>query len=294
MLSILIPVYNYDVQKLVHELHRQCTLLNLGFEIICMDDDSSASFKNLNRSIATADHVKYEELQQNIGRSSIRNKLAGQAQYEWLLFMDCDSEVVSADFIKNYVHNIDNTDLLYGGRIYAAQPPVNKNEFLHWLYGSEREVKSAEERAKNPYASFMTNNFMIRKDLFLAVKLNEEIKGYGHEDTLLGIELKKRSARMKHISNPLLHAGLEPADEFISKQKQAIKNLAWLIRHGFADTEIKIYRYFLFLKKTGLKPLYLRWMKKREEKYIQQLKSEHPDLKMLDRLKLFYLAQEIK
>ena len=261
-----------------------------------MDDDSSSDFKNINRAVANLENVKYKELLSNIGRSAIRNKLAVEATHEWLLFMDCDSVVVSDHYIKNYLQETEHADLdlIYGGRVYAKNPPEKKEEYLHWLYGSQREVKPAEERRKNPYASFMTNNFMIRKSLFLSIQLNEEIKGYGHEDTLLGIELKKREAKIKHIENALLHAGLETAEEFLNKQKQAIKNLAWLIRHGFADTEIKIYRYFSLLTKTGLKRLYLRWMKKREQQYLLRLKGNHPDIKLLDRLKLFYLAQELK
>ena len=39
-LSILIPVYNADVSKLVHDLHRQALLLDCPFEIVLADDCS--------------------------------------------------------------------------------------------------------------------------------------------------------------------------------------------------------------------------------------------------------------
>ena len=40
MLSILIPTYNYDITKLVTDLHQQATDLEIVFEIIVMEDGS--------------------------------------------------------------------------------------------------------------------------------------------------------------------------------------------------------------------------------------------------------------
>ena len=41
MLSILIPIYNYNVYPLVEELHKQCIECKIDFEIICIDDAST-------------------------------------------------------------------------------------------------------------------------------------------------------------------------------------------------------------------------------------------------------------
>ena len=44
MLSILIPIYNYNVYPLVLELHEQCMTLGISFEILCQDDGSTITF----------------------------------------------------------------------------------------------------------------------------------------------------------------------------------------------------------------------------------------------------------
>jgi hypothetical protein len=83
--------------------------------------------------------------------------------------------------------------VVYGGRNYEAKPPKEKELFFRWWYGVNRETISVAEREVAPYHAFMTNNFLIPKQLFLSIKLDEKLKGYGHEDTLFGIELKKKN-----------------------------------------------------------------------------------------------------
>ena len=76
MLSILLPVYNFDVRKLVKQLHEQGNMLEIPFEIICTDDGSEEEFKNLNSELEKLYSVSYQELKNNLGRSKIRNYLS--------------------------------------------------------------------------------------------------------------------------------------------------------------------------------------------------------------------------
>jgi len=85
-LSILIPVYNYDVRDLVHKLHDQLIELDTPVEILCYDDASTdESYKVTNREINKLSVVIYKELPANIGRAAIRNKLANEANYNYYL-----------------------------------------------------------------------------------------------------------------------------------------------------------------------------------------------------------------
>ncbi len=43
------------------------------------------------------------------------------------------------------------------------------------------------------------------------------MKGYGHEDTFIGIELERKNIHTRHINNPVLHNRLETANAFIKK-----------------------------------------------------------------------------
>ena len=50
------------------------------------------------------------------------------------------------------------------------------------------------------------------------------VKGYGHEDTLFAMELKRHGFAVTHIDNPLEHIGIEPVEEFLRKSANGVTN----------------------------------------------------------------------
>lgn len=96
MLSILIPTYNYDITALVNKVYQQSKSCNIKFEILVFDDASTdLEVRKDNSSINALENTSYTILESNIGRSAIRNKLAKNAQYEWLLFRcRCDAFIL--------------------------------------------------------------------------------------------------------------------------------------------------------------------------------------------------------
>ena len=288
-ISILIPVYNFDIRPLVSELHRQCEKLAASFEIICFDDGSDMDFKEKNREVSKFKNLVYRELPQNIGRSAIRNELGLAARFPWLLLMDCDSRVVGENFIQNYHDHLQAGSLLYGGRCYSLEPPVDPALFFHWHYGTQREQTTAEQRSLSPWHSFMTNNFLIPRDLFLSILFDESLKQYGHEDTLFGMELARLQIPVLHIDNPLEHIGLEPVEVFLKKTGQGLENLLLLWRQG-KPIETRLLKVFLNCRRLGL-TLPLGWFFVISKKWmVQRLKSESPDLRVFDLYKLCYMA----
>ena len=99
MLSILIPTYNYVCVKLVTDLQQQAERLECPYEILVADDASEDAFKRENRKINGIPNCKYIELQENVGRSRIRNILGCLARYDYLIFI-CDASVVSNEFLS--------------------------------------------------------------------------------------------------------------------------------------------------------------------------------------------------
>ena len=290
MLSILIPTYNFEITKLVSELHRQVSELKINFEILVIDDASNKEFRKVNSLIQQFNMVKYIELEENIGRAKIRNQLARLAKYDNLLFMDCDSQVPDNEYIKKYLSYCEKENLVCGGREYAKMPPEDKNLFLRWFYGVKRECSSAEIRNLHPNKSFMTNNFLISKKIFSNLKFDENISGYGHEDTLFGIELKQKNIFIKHINNPLIHIGLETNSEFLSKTKKGIINLKQIYNGYNFKSElienIKLLKYYNLVKKSRTKfvvILFYRIFKKQIEK---NLLGNSPSLILFDFYKL--------
>ena len=297
MLSICIPVYNYDVGCLTRDLHLQAEEAGYPFEIILMDDASDERFRKTNQAI-DLESVRYIQLNENIGRAKIRNRLAEEAKFPCLLFMDCDSAVASLQYTKNYTPFFGSPCVCCGGRIYEEIKPEDFT-FLRWKYGVKRECTSAQERSKNPNAGFQTNNFLIHKSIFEKVKFNEDLDGYGHEDTLFGLELLGQGTIIRHINNPLIHLGLESASDFLKKTENGVKNLykiELLLREKYPDyinhsrlmgSKLFLQKYYLLGVAAWLFRLFCRQMK-------NNLLSKKPSLLIFDLYRLGLLCDSAR
>jgi glycosyltransferase involved in cell wall biosynthesis len=226
MISVCIPVYNFDVTDLVYELLKQITPMNIPIEIIVIDD-CSENFKVENQRLEQS--VKYIELSENIGRAKIRNRFLEYAKYEYMLFLDCDSLMVKDEFLLRYLDALKKEpNVICGGRIYPKKP--SRNKMLSWKHGVHKESKPAHFRELNPNKSFMTNNFVVSKTCLNRIKFDERISEYGHEDTLFGYELAKKNIEIMHIDNPVLNGDIETNDVFLNKTKQGVVNLVHILK----------------------------------------------------------------
>ena len=291
--SVCIPVYNFSILDAVIELHKQSEQTGFSFEILVIDD-CSASFKEENRKIQSLSNVRYIELEENIGRSAIRNKLAEYAQYSYLIFMDCDIIVHNPDYIQNYLNEIP-FEVVIGGCGYSDTPPKDKINRLRWEYGISRETTSASLRNKNPYKSFSTFNFMIRKDIFDKIRFDESISGYGHEDTFFGWDLKKQNIHIKHIDNQILHISLVDSSIFISQVKNSIRNL-WILymnipeKTKFAEDN-KLLHHYLIIRKYHLCFLISLFSKLFRQIIFKNLISDKPNMRLFDLYRLTILNE---
>jgi cellulose synthase/poly-beta-1,6-N-acetylglucosamine synthase-like glycosyltransferase len=291
MLSILIPIYNFKVVELITDLQVQALKCKIAFEILCFDDGSSPPFLAQNAPIGDLEHVVYRQMHKNIGRSKIRNRLAEASRYDNLLFLDCDSKLSSKDFIKKYIIHIENYNVVYGGRTYENEAPKEVQKFFRWYYGIKRESIPTKKRKLTPYKSFMTNNFLIRKKAFLSIRLNEKIIGYGHEDTLFGIRLKENDVHIEHISNPVVHIGLEDFDEFLDKTHQGLKNILFIARVVDIKESVRIYRFLDKLKSLHLTGLVVVFYNLLKSRIVKNLRSNRPALLYFDLYKMRYLIE---
>lgn len=237
MLSVCIPTYRYDVRPLIAELQLQARERKGKVEILVYDDASPADGYYGRADLRNAVGVRYVELSENLGRAAIRNRMAREATYPYLLLLDADGQV-HTKFLRTYIlHLADviarqksprSNIVLVGGREYAAVPPEDERLQLHWWYGTRRESRSVHLRKRAGWLGFQSNNFLISQHLLLDHPFPEEVAGYGHEDTLWGQQMERAGVPIYHIDNPVVHLGLEPEDVFLGKQREAIRNLALL------------------------------------------------------------------
>ncbi len=109
MISICIPIYNFNVVNLIDTIVNQGENSKKIFEIICIDDNSSEKTLKLNSEISFHESVKYLTLKENIGRSKIRNLFLENANYANLLFIDCDCSIQSENFLEKYFDKLNKS-----------------------------------------------------------------------------------------------------------------------------------------------------------------------------------------
>ncbi len=257
MLSICIPVYNCFVSSLTECLNKQGEELGTAFEIILIDDFSESEFKLENRKLSKLGSVIYIELEKNLGRSAIRNLFLKYARFHFMLFLDCDSQITNNQFIKCYIENCNpKTKVICGGTTYSEQLGAKHSNFRR-KYGLDRESATAEIRQLNPYQHFKTNNFVVDKALLNEIKFDENLSGYGHEDSLFAYRLKQREILIKHIHNPIIHQVTETFEEYLDKTKQAIGNLYFInSKLGLGSDFAEMNKLLRFYEKIGR--VYLR------------------------------------
>ena len=285
------PIYNFNVVDLINTILYQGRKSEKPFEIICIDDGSNKETLKLNSEISSNKSVNYQILKRNIGRSKIRNLFLEISNYKNLLFIDCDCSIQNGNFLEKYFEQLNNS-VVYGGRKHHNKPPKNKNKKLRWLYGIKKEDQNFNYRVENPYHSFRSNNFLIKKEILSQIRFNENIKTYGHEDTLLSIELKKNKIDIYQINNPIYHNGIEDNSVFLEKTKSAIKNLVMLERSELDISSVKLIKTYNLINKLKLMWLIFSFSKTISKLLERQLLSSRPSLRIFDLYKLIYFLRE--
>ena len=228
-ISLLIPVLDYDIVTLVYSMKDAMGKVPEFCEILIGDDGSSQEYGEKYHSLETK-NVRVVSSEKNIGRAAIRNKLALEAKGDFLLFIDADVILpgTAEAYILKWLPYLNKSRVICGGILYHESPPGDPDKILRWKYGRLREQKNAVERNKHPHSGFSTFNVLIERSVFSKIRFNEELKQYGHEDTLLGYQLKNAGIGILHIDNGLIHEGLEPNRDFLNKTKLGIENLSKL------------------------------------------------------------------
>jgi glycosyltransferase involved in cell wall biosynthesis len=294
MLSILIPTYKYVPEPLVRALVIQLKKVSFSWEIIVSDDCSGTPSEN-DFQVLSSIHpaVRFNILSENRGRFENRRSLAQLAKYDRLLYLD-DDAVLDESFIEIYSSWISKKETVFGGMKYAERIPEDPKLHLRWKVGKKREEIPARLRNEKPYAGIQTCNFMISKEAMLALPQHKEIYGYGHEDTMMGYDLRYAFVPVVHIDNAIGHSKLDTADVFLEKTSQAVKNLARLIKAGKVDENIRLYQFYSRLQKTRTTGL-LRWYgRQRAGNIIHSLLKPNPSLYLFDWYKLALLCVEVE
>lgn len=225
-LSILIPTYNNVCLELVKSLQVQASLLSdFQYEILVADDGSTdKTTVEENRIINEIKNCRYIEREKNEGRAVIRNFLAKEAEYEWLLFIDSNMDVITPQYLRSY-QLAKECDVIYGGyQVKKNQESLKHN--LRYIF----ECKGIQNgnyklRQANPYGDFHTSNFIIKRNIMLCYPLDERFRHYGYEDVLYGKTLKEHNIAISHVDNPLGYQHFIGNLAFVNKTEESLRTL---------------------------------------------------------------------
>ena len=291
-LSILIPTFNNPCLELVEELQRQASLVEgFRYEIIVADDGSTdAEVISRNQAINQLAGCRFVEKKCNVGRAAIRNFLAKQAQYSWLLFIDSGMGIADADFLRRYL--ACQRGPVYGGYRLAGDPvALSGNLRFRYEQSATRHASTASQRAKQPNADFHTSNFLVERSLFLSNPLDERFRKYGYEDVFWGKQLAERGTTILHIDNPVLFNTFESNEQYLRKTEEGLTTL-----HQFRD-ELKGYSRLLKaadkLRRCHLAPVFTCLFNTFKKRWKRNLIGSAPSLTVFKLYKLgFYLRLE--
>lgn len=292
MISVLIPTYNYDVTALVKEINAQASRSDILCEILVYDDGSKSMLNEENKTINLIENCTFKELENNIGRSAIRNKLGNDAKYDYLLFLDADVKIIADDFLSNYLKATSpKTQIIYGGICYQNEIPSN-DELLRWIYGNKREALSVQKRMENPHLSFLTLNFVIKKSVFSNMKFNESIPNFRNEDLLFAIEAREKNIDVHHIDNRVQHLGIESSEKFLIKTHETVQSFDFITSNGLLNpNDASLTRVGYQIEKMKLSFLYQFFYKIMRTAFKKNLLSKNPSLFIFDLYRLGYFLE---
>lgn len=289
MLSVLIPVYNWDITSLVKNIHEQCIQSKINFEIIALDDFSSDLSVRKTNSELILTNYQFVQSHSNLGNAEARNALSRLAKFDSFLFLDCDVIPVRNDFIKRYIEFSAEQKIICGGILYED---LKDDKFsLRWKFGKKHEEISPLESQKNPYLNIRGCNFFISRALFLRFPFTTLYASYGYVDTFFALSLQKAGVEAVHIDNPVYHLGLEENKIYIKKFEKSIKNAKWLLNaHPEIADHLRLVVFYKKMKNNGLSNLIGFLFKLFKKPILNNLYSRNPSLFLFQVYKLGYLC----
>lgn len=300
MLSILIPTYNHVCLPLVNKLHAQAVVAGVAFELLLADDASREEVRKENSRMADLPACRYLQLEENIGPARIRNYLARQAQYPYLLFLDDDAMPVNDTFIVDYLHAAQPGAVVCGGFSYprlaamgsclpttSSQLPATPDAGLRYRYGTKVEEKLCRSAHLSGRMLFFGICFLAPASLFGKVSFDESF-GFGYEDLAFGVRLKQAGFSILYVDNPVYHLTLETSEQYLEKTQRAVRNLS---RHmEQMQPYVRLLQWHAGLRRFGLVSLTAFLFRQNEKRLVRNLTSPHPSLKLFAFYKLGYLC----
>lgn len=206
-------------------------------EVLIADDGSRNETKNLVDDFKRkADFPVYHIWHEDDGfrLSEIRNKSIKAATGDYIIQIDGDT-VLHPDFIKNHLDMAEENVFLTGSRVLLEEEIIietlkdKTTVFSPFSKGIKNRFNAVympwanifRKPKRNPVEKFIfkvrgCNMSFWKKDLIEVNGYNEDIKGWGREDSEIALRLLKKGLSLKKIKNAAIQYHLH--------HKEALKN----------------------------------------------------------------------
>ena len=264
-LSVLVPFFRDDPVPLLVMLEREARGLGGAVEIVVLHDgsgDATLAGRAQAQVAAMKTPALLIDLAVNEGRAKGRNRLAGQARADHLLFLDSDMAPDAPDFLARYLALIraDAPPVVFGGFSVPDARPGGAFAF-HIALALRGESAPAALRTLQPEKYVFTSNLLVRRDVFDAEAFDEGFSGWGWEDVEWGMRVARRFGLL-HIDNPATHLGLDTAAAIAAKYESSTANFARILaRHPQVIMAYPSYRLARVLRRTPFRKVWRGMLK---------------------------------
>ncbi|MDQ1080832.1 glycosyltransferase family 2 protein [Pseudoroseomonas cervicalis] len=257
-LSILVPTYDRDIRPLAAELLADMAALPEPgtVELLVLIDGNPAltgQEKILEAAAQRGQAAGLANAQKNLGRAGARNALARLARGQVVLFLDADGLPDSPGFVGRALAAAEAhpRDVVCGGRSGQRLPPVPADSLLFHTHSQKREWLPAETRNRDPAGNFLSANFQIDRDLFLATPFDDRFRGWGWEDTEWALRIGAQ-APVRHVDNSVTHMEFHRDADWLGRLDRSVENYRLLFEaHPEAVRRHRIFPMIRALRPVG-------------------------------------------
>jgi glycosyltransferase involved in cell wall biosynthesis len=196
IISIVSPVYKAEffLEKLVSEIQKTMSLVDVSYEIILVDDRSKDNSWKIMKKLSCKE-VKCIRLSRNFGQHPAIIAGLTHAKGEWIVVMDCDLQDQPKEITKLYKKALEGFDIVLARRKQRQDSFLKKlsSVFFSKIYGYFTDTKY-----DNEIANFGIYNMKVIKSV---LEISDYIKIFplfidfvGYNTTSINVEHAKRES----------------------------------------------------------------------------------------------------
>ena len=186
-LSIIIPVYNTEINILKRCLNSVLKLVNIKYEILLIDDGSDIEkCQKYKEYIQNIDCIRYI-YKENGGVSSARNLGIDEAIGKYIMFVDSDDIIYAEEITREHLYS-DKDIIFYNKKYITYNQEYMKKEIkkntgnVEWTY-IVRQIINNDSTFHEPWGKIIRLDFLRRWHIKFDINI---IQG---EDVIFNIEM---------------------------------------------------------------------------------------------------------